>query len=218
MNRITIFVGEFGSGKTELSMNYSIYLKKHGYLSAIVDMDLVKPYFRTRENASLLEEKGIKVVAPDKNLSNADLPILPSELTRILNDEAYHVVMDVGGGESAVVLGQFRKRLEELNPQVIMVVNTCRPFTSTRDGILSSLKRIEGVSGLTVTGFVSNTNIGQETSAQHVTEGYKLLSAVAQEVQLPLLFTVIPEWLLEDIKLEAPVFVLQPFTRYPWMD
>lgn len=217
MNRVTLFVGEFGSGKTELALNYAIYLKDQGFSTAIVDIDLVKPYFRTRENAAMLEGRGIKVVSPEKRLANADLPILPSELASTLSDPAYHVVMDVGGGESAVVLGQFRQGINELKPDILMVVNTRRPFTSSPEGIIATLQRIEKVSGLTVTGLVSNANLGTETNKNHVYEGYRIVSHTAAELKLPLKFVVIPDWLDGKICIDAPIFSLHPYTQYPWM-
>ena len=104
--RITIFVGEFGSGKTEIAVNYALQLQQTGQATAIVDMDLIKPYFRTRENRELLENSGVKVIAPDPRLSHADLPIMPHNLIEILAQTTTRVVMDAGGGESAIALGQ----------------------------------------------------------------------------------------------------------------
>ena len=218
MNRVTLFVGEFGSGKTELAMNYALHLKEQGYKTAIVDLDVAKPYFRTRENSESLEAQGLKVVAPERRLSNSDLPILPPELSRVLSDDTYYVVIDIGGGEAAVVLGQFRHKLFDLHPEILMVVNTRRPFTSSREGIISTLNRIETASGLSITGFISNTNIGLETSAEHVNEGIQLTAAVAQELSLPLVMAVVPEWLDGKVQLEVPTFILRPCTRYPWME
>lgn len=217
MSRVTVFVGEFGSGKTELAMNYALYLKEQGLPSAVVDIDLVKPYFRTREHSDMLEGRGIKVVSPEKRLSNADLPVLPTELTRILSDSSYQVVIDVGGGESAVVLGQFRQKLMELQPEILMVVNTRRPFTSTADGIIATLRRIEQVSGLTITGLVSNTNLGPDTIEGHITEGYQIVSKTASELNLPVKFVVVPYWLEGKIEIDIPIFIMHPYTQYPWM-
>lgn len=218
MSRITLFVGEFGSGKTELALNYALYLKDQGFAAAIVDIDLVKPYFRTREHSDMLEERGIKVVSPEKRLSNADLPVLPTELPRILGDTSYQVVIDVGGGESAIVLGQFKQKLIELKPEIVMVVNTRRPFTSSTDGIIATLRRIEQVSGLTVTGLVANTNLGPDTAESHIIEGYQIVAKTASELKLPVKFAVVPYWLAGKIEIDVPIFIMHPYTQYPWMD
>ncbi|MCX7780239.1 MAG: hypothetical protein N2491_04865 [Negativicutes bacterium] len=218
MNRITIFVGEFGSGKTELTVNYALQLARQGLKTAVVDIDLVKPYYRTRELSETLEANGVLVVAPEKRLAYADLPVLPSQLVRILEDPSYHVVIDVGGGESAIVLAQFRRQIAQMSPAVFMVVNTRRPFTSNETGIVNTLRKIEAVSGLRVTGLVSNTNLGPETAAEHVLAGYVTVDAAAKHLNLPVAWVVVPHWLDGNITLDCPVFILRPYTQYPWME
>ena len=141
--RIKVFVGEFGSGKTELAVNYSLQLKQLGHQTAVVDIDLVKPYFRTRENRSLLEERGVLVVAPNRKLAHADLPIMPEDLTRILYDEQYQVVMDVGGGESAIVLGQLNRKFGDDNVYDVALIweypRTSKEFARPIDLCLQSM-------------------------------------------------------------------------------
>ncbi len=215
--RIKIFLGEFGSGKTEIAINYAIQLKNEGINVAIVDFDLVKPYFRTRENRAILEEKNILLVAPDPRLINSDLPVMPQNLTNILYDTNYHVIMDVGGGESAIALGQIYHQLAENSYEALMVVNTCRPFTATAAGIIDALHRIERVSRLKITGMVSNTNLAQETTIQNVLEGLKIVQDAACQLGLPLKWAVAPEWLKDKVNTRYPILILRPYTQYPWM-
>ena len=216
-SRVKILMGEFGSGKTELAINYALALRDQGADTAIVDIDLVKPYFRTRENSMILQKNGVLLVAPDKNLANADLPILPHELSRILHGTTHEVVMDVGGGESAIVLGQLQQEFEKSTYQAIMVVNTRRPFTRDKAGIIQTLRRIEQASRLKISGLISNTNLAGETTCEHVYEGLKIVEAAAAELQLPILWVVAPEWLSEEVKVDYPLFILKPYTQYPWM-
>ncbi|MBP2640866.1 MAG: hypothetical protein H6Q66_1817 [Firmicutes bacterium] len=216
-SRVKILMGEFGSGKTELAINYALALRDQGADTAIVDIDLVKPYFRTRENSMILQKHGVLLVAPDKNLANADLPILPHELSRILHGTNHEVVMDVGGGESAIVLGQLCKEFEKSTYQAIMVVNTRRPFTRDKEGIIQTLRRIEKASRLKISGLISNTNLADETTCEHVYEGLQIVEAAAAELQLPILWVVAPEWLAEEVKVDYPLFILKPYTQYPWM-
>ncbi|WP_425061143.1 hypothetical protein SCACP_19190 [Sporomusa carbonis] len=217
-NRIIIFVGEFGSGKTELAVNYALQLKQSGNNTAIVDIDLVKPYFRTRENHGILEENEITVIAPDSRLSHADLPILPHNLVKILAQTDIHVVIDVGGGESAVVLGQLKRYFDQCGYEAVLVINTKRPFTSSAEGIINTLRRIEQVSRLKITSLVSNTNLGPQTTLEHVYEGLAIVEQTAGMLALPVKWVVVPEWIGQVVSCKIPQFILKPYTHYPWMD
>lgn len=217
-NRITIFVGEFGSGKTELAVNYALALKAKGMDTAIVDIDLVKPYFRTRENRELLEQNGVRVVAPEPRLSHADLPVLPHNILEVLSQTNTHVVMDVGGGESAIVLGQLNRHFAQYAHQALLVINTKRPFTSDVQGIIHTLQRIEQVSRLKISGLVSNTNLGPETTLEHVYQGLSIVEQAARQLSLPVNWVVVPKWLEATATSKIPLFVLTPHTQYPWME
>ena len=216
--RIKVLVGEFGSGKTELAVNLALYAQRSGMKTAVVDMDLIKPFFRTREHRQCLEAEGVTVVAPEDGLSHADLPVMPAALTRVLFSPEYQVVMDVGGAKSAVVLGQLRHRLMENGCEVLMVVNTRRPFSATADGVIAAMRGVESVSGLNVTGLVSNTNLGAETTLEHVQEGLQTVRAVAQATGLPLRWLILPDWLYGKVEADVPMLPLQPKTMYPWME
>lgn len=216
-SRVKILMGEFGSGKTELAINYALALRDQGVDTAIVDIDLVKPYFRTRENSSVLQKHGVLLVAPDKNLSNADLPILPHQISKILQGSNHEVIMDVGGGESAIVLGQLHQQLVSSTYQAMMVVNTRRPFTRDKDGIVQTLRRIEYASRLKISGLISNTNLAGETACEHIYEGLKIVEEAAEELQIPIFWVVVPEWLSDKVKVNYPTFMLKPYTQYPWM-
>lgn len=217
-NRITIFVGEFGSGKTELAVNYALALKAKGMDTVIVDIDLVKPYFRTRENRELLEQSGIRVIAPEPRLSHADLPVLPHNILEVLSQTNTHVVMDVGGGESAIVLGQLNRHFAQYAYQALLVINTRRPFTSDVQGIIHTLQRIEQVSRLKISGLVSNTNLGPETTLEHVYQGLSIVEQAARQLSLPVNWVVVPKWLAATANSKTPLFVLTPHTHYPWME
>ncbi len=216
--RITIFVGEFGSGKTEIAVNYALQLQQTGQATAIVDMDLIKPYFRTRENRELLENSGVKVIVPDPRLSHADLPIMPHNLIEILAQTTTRVVMDAGGGESAIALGQLKRYFDQSSYQALLVVNTRRPFTGNAEGIANTLQRIEQVSRLKISGLVSNTNLGTETTAAHIHAGLDIVEQAATALNLPVNWVVVPDWLEHSVKVNRPLFMLKPYTHYPWMD
>ncbi|HEY3423693.1 MAG TPA: hypothetical protein VGL27_02765 [Negativicutes bacterium] len=216
--RIKIFAGEFGSGKTELALNYAINLQESGVNTAIVDMDLVKPYFRTRESQQLLEEYGVFIATPEQRLAHSDLPIMPLGLTQVLYNSNYHVIIDVGGGESAIVLGQIHQQLADNGYEAFMVVNTCRPFTSTAKDIIDAIRRIENVARLKITGLISNTNLAQETSVHHIQEGLAIVKIVGAQLGLPVSWVIAPEWLADKLDVDIPLFLLKRYTRYPWME
>jgi len=216
--RIKVLVGELGSGKTELAVTLAAYMQQSGMAAAVVDMDLVKPYFRTREHKVRLEAQGVTVVAPPVKLAHADLPVMPQDVTRVLMSPEYHVVMDVGGAKAAIVLGQMRDRIRQNGAEVLMVVNICRPFSATLTDIVAAIANIEAASGLAVTGLVSNTNLGAETTRQHVLDGLQLTQQVAAVKGLPLRWLVVPAWLFGTVSADVPVLPLQPMTQYPWDD
>lgn len=214
--RIKVLLGEFGSGKTELAVTLATYLQQAGTSAAVVDMDLVKPYFRTREHRQRLEKLGVQVVAPPEHLAHADLPIMPTQLSQVLFDSACRVVIDVGGAKAAIVLGQIRERILQNGCEVLMVINRRRPFSVDVPSVLAAIAGVESASGLRVTGLVSNTNLGAETRQQHITEGLELTRQVAAASGLPLRWVVVPSWLTDEIELAEAVLPLQPMTRYPW--
>lgn len=216
--RIKVLVGEFGSGKTELAVTLASYMQRSGMKAAVVDMDLVKPYFRTREHRKRLEAEGVTVVAAQEKLAHADLPVMPSDLSRVLFCPEYHVVVDVGGANAAIVLGQIRNRILENGCEVLMVVNICRPFSADADEVVSTIGNIEAASGMKVTGLISNTNIGAETTEQQVLAGLQATREVSAITGLLLRWLVLPVWLMGRIIVDEPMLPLQPMTRYPWDD
>lgn len=214
---ITIFVGEFGSGKTEIAVNYALQLKMSGMDTAIVDIDLVKPYFRTRENRELLELQGVKVIAPEARLAHADLPVLPQNLHQVLAQATTQVVMDVGGGESAIALGQLKPCFDQYGYQALLVINTKRPFTHDVQSILHTIQRIEQVSRLKISGLVSNTNLGANTTAEHIYEGLAIVEKAAEQLGLPVSWVVVPDWVKLTDEIKLPLLFIKPCTHYPWM-
>lgn len=217
-SRIKVFLGEYGSGKTELSINYALATQNDNINVAIFDFDLVKPYFRTRENRKLLEENNILLISPETKYSNTDLPILPSNFIRTMYNEDYQIVVDVGGGESSIVLGQINQHMNALKYDAFFVINTFRPFSNNIQEIISNLRLIERVSRLKISGLISNTNLGSKTTIEDIESGLKLVQDVSKQTDLPVLCVVVPEWLKDKYNATVQVFTLRPVTQYPWID
>ncbi|MDF2570773.1 MAG: hypothetical protein K0R55_2377, partial [Sporomusa sp.] len=123
-----------------------------------------------------------------------------------------------GGGESAIALGQLKRYFDQSSYQALLVVNTRRPFTGNTEGIINILHRIEQASRLKISGLVSNTNLGPETTLEHIYEGIAIVEQAATALALPIKWVVVPEWLEQVIQINRPLFILKPYTHYPWMD
>ena len=210
--RLTLFAGHYGSGKTNIAVNYALSLAREGKPVCIADLDIVNPYFRTADSARELENAGITLVRPQYANSNVDLPALPPESYRLVRDKQTFGVMDIGGDDrGAYALGRFAPFIrEENNYRMAFVVNFCRPLTQTAEDALEVMREIEAACGLDFTCIVNNTNLGSETDPEILSDSLEPLEALSRLSGLPVwLHTaradLIPA-LGEDV---SPVFPLQ---------
>jgi len=218
--RIKIFVGAFGSGKTEIAINYSIYCRKSHTKVAIVDLDIVNPYFRTREANNALNLKGIKVVAPEGKLTYADLPLISPEIKGLIQNLDYHLILDVAGDDvGAVVLGNFKSFIEGSDYEMMLVVNPYRPFTQSVPQIKQMAQEIESTSRLKISGIVSNPNLSRQTDEKIIKQGHSLIRQTSQKLNLPIKFICIDEQFSQKVKQEdfvEPIFYIKRFMHLPW--
>ena len=189
--RVTLFAGHYGSGKTNLAVNWALGLKKQGGRVVIADLDIVNPYFRTKDSAALLEENGIEVVSPEFANSNVDLPALPAELYGVVQNRQRYAVMDIGGDDrGAVALGRYAPYiLEENDFEMIFVANFMRPLTLTPADALEVMREIEQAGGIPFTSIVNNTNLGPLTGPETVLSGLEKCRELSALCGLPILFT-----------------------------
>ena len=189
--RVTLFAGHYGSGKTNLAVNWALGLKKQGRRVVIADLDIVNPYFRTKDSAALLEENGIEVVSPEFANSNVDLPALPAELYGVVQNRQRYAVMDIGGDDrGAVALGRYAPYiLEENDFEMIFVANFMRPLTLTPADALEVMREIEQAGGIPFTSIVNNTNLGPLTEPETVLSGLEKCRELSALCGLPVLFT-----------------------------
>ncbi|MFT5872323.1 MAG: hypothetical protein ACI8WT_001254 [Clostridium sp.] len=209
MSRIRIFTGHFGSGKTEIAINYAINLAKEGKKVVIADLDIVNPYFCVRDVRKQLEEYGIRVIASNPGLVNAELMVVPAEILSIFNDKSYEVVIDVGGDDSgSIALGPYNRFFVEEPYDMFFVINTNRPFTSNSTDIIEYFKAIEKASRLKVTHLISNTNLSYETVPTHIINGDKIVSKLSKELNIPHAYTTCSKNLMEKLrgKLKGTIF------------
>ena len=174
MKRLTLFLGHYGSGKTNLAVNWAMNMAKSGKSVEIADLDIVNPYFRTKDSQKELEAAGVKVIALPFANSSVDLPSIPSEAYALVEDKSRYGVLDIGGDErGAYALGRFSPYIrEEDNYDMFYVVNFHRPLTRNAEDAYYCMKEIEVASGLVFTGIVNNSNLGAETTVETITETY----------------------------------------------
>ena len=218
--RIKIFVGGFGSGKTEIAINYSIYFRKSHTKVAIVDLDIVNPYFRTREARDALNLKGVEVVAPKGKLTYTDVPLISPEIKGLIQNPDYYLILDVGGDDvGSVVLGNFRNFIQDFGYEMLLVVNSYRPFTQGVPQIKQMAQEIENRSRLKISGIVSNPNLSSQTDEKTIKKGHLLIKQAAQKLELPIKFICVDERFSKKVRKEnfvEPIFYIKRFMRLPW--
>ncbi len=177
MEKVIIVVGAYGSGKSEYSANLAIKEK----VAAVVDMDIMNPYFRTRELSDDFAQKGIELVAPEGAFRHTELPMLSPKIQACLDDVDKKIVIDVGGDPTGMkVLGRYKKSLQKRGYDLRLVVNTKRPSTSSRKEITAVFDEFEASSGMKITTLVCNTNLMEFTDANLVRDGVKIVDEVAK--------------------------------------
>jgi len=194
--RVTLFCGHYGSGKTNIAVNYAFFLKERGFDTALADIDIVNPYFRSKDSENELKEKGVKVVSLPFANSSVDLPSLPSEVYGLVQRRDIHAVLDIGGDErGALALGRFAPYIEdENNYDMLFVVNFYRPLTPDAESAMEVMREIENACPLKFTGIVNNSNLGEITSPED------MLSALSG---VPVKFTSVNETLKNRVDGES---------------
>ncbi len=202
--RIHIFAGHYGSGKTNLAVNFALQLKGKGLPVRIADLDIVNPYFRTKDSAEELEEAGIPLISPAFANTNLDLPALPAELYSLVQQRTEYAVMDVGGDDrGAYALGRYAPAiLEEDNYEMYFVVNFYRPLTPTPADALAIMREIEQAAGIRCTGIINNSNLGTDTTPQAVEETVAKADTLSALAGLPVVYTSATAEICQELNRE----------------
>ena len=174
-HRLSIITGHYGTGKTEFSVNLALALAHDGEQVMVADLDVVNPYFRSRERRAMLEEAGIQLISSSQSCANADVPSLPAEVFTILQNQSLRGVMDIGGDPvGARVLARFQPQIVAQDYQLIYVLNANRPEVREVEDAIRYLRDIEATTGLTCTGIVNNTHLCGETTEEEIRKGADL--------------------------------------------
>ena len=215
-HRLTIVTGHYGTGKTEFSVNLALALAAEGARTALADLDIVNPYFRSRERRELLEGAGVRLIAASQALADADVPALPAELHAVLEDRSVRGVLDIGGDPSgARVLARYRPRILKEDYQLLCIVNAARPEVRTAERSAEYLRAIEAVAGLRCTGLVNNTHLCGETAPEDIREGAALAEEVSQITGIPVVCHT-AERRFQDRLRDLPLFPMEIRMKKPW--
>ena len=217
-HRISIVTGHYGTGKTEFSVNLALALAAEGASVMLADLDIVNPYFRSRERRSLLEEAGVRLISSSQACSDADVPSLPAALLAILENRDIRGVLDIGGDPvGARVLARFQPKIVQEDYQLIYVLNANRPEVRTAEAAVRYLRGIEATTGLTCTGIVNNTHLCGETTEEEIRKGAALAAEVSSETNIPVLCHVTEEKFVPTLSdLPETVFPITIKMKKPW--
>ena len=202
--RLTLFAGHYGSGKTNIAVNYALLLAKEGKDVCIADLDIVNPYFRTKDSAKELEAAGVKLISPQFANTNVDLPALPAEAYRLVTDKSVYGIMDIGGDDrGAYALGRYVPAMvEENNYRMVYVANCYRPLTRTPEDALEVMREIEAACGLKFTDIINNSNLAAETTAETVLKSIPFVEELSRISGLPVFATSAEERVAARLEID----------------
>ncbi|NQT65553.1 MAG: hypothetical protein HQ554_05185 [FCB group bacterium] len=219
-NKLIIVIGAYGSGKSEYSINLARERSDKGMKTTLVDMDVVNPYFRSRDVRDKFAKEDITVIAPEGEFQHADLPMLSPRIMGAVQNFDETVILDVGGDPAGCrILARYVDNIKKRGYEMHLVINTRRPFTSDADGITKMLEMLKFASKLEITEFICNTNLMEYTTAEIIKEGIKTIDEVAKRENIKFnTFTVLDKYIDNiPVSIEGKTRVtLNYFLSKPW--
>ena len=219
-NRIRIVTGSYGTGKTEFSVNYALKLAAAGRKTALVDLDVINLYFRSREKQAELTAAGIHVISSSINGIGADLPAIAAAVVTPLQDKTWQVVLDVGGDAmGARTLKRYREYFQTGDYDMFFVVNANRAETATPEKALEQMERIQQMIQVPVTALVNNTHLVKQTTEEEVLKGQIVCRNLSDMTGVPIRYVSLMEHLVSRMPgdLEGAVFPMKLMMREAWM-
>ena len=200
--RLTLLCGHYGSGKTNVAVNLAFYLKEQYNNVVVADLDIVNPYFRTKDSIEDFKARGIELICSEYANTNVDIPALPANMYRLTADKDITAVIDVGGADrGAYALGRLVPEIKaENNFDMLMVINGYRPLTPDAQSTIEVMREIEEACKLKFTGLVNNSNIGEETTAEDIIKSIGYANEVSQASGLPIVMTSVKRELYDELK------------------
>jgi len=222
LGRVTLLAGHYGSGKTNIAVNVAFEMKRLHERVSVADLDIVNPYFRTKDSAAELEAAGIHMISSEYANSNVDVPAVAPENYAIIHDRTLHAVVDVGGDDrGALALGRYSPALrEEGNYEMYFVANFFRPLTRTAEEALAVMREIEQAGSLPFTGIINNSNLGAETTAEDVAATLAQAKRLAETSGLPLSAVTVRRDLAPKLREligdETEIFPIDLYYKTEW--
>ncbi|MBO4927160.1 MAG: hypothetical protein J5379_02785 [Clostridiales bacterium] len=199
--RLYVFVGAYGSGKSEVSVHFAHKLKKEDPSAKVMlaDLDIVNPYYRSADAKDALEAEGIRVIVPEYANTNVDVPALSGEVYSAFDMPDTVAVFDIGGEDlGARVLGAMLSRFQNIEYRVYMVVNAFRPFTSDAESIRQMAAELSEAARLPISGFINNSNLLEETTEDELIEGEQVLLSAQELTGIPVVYQTGLDHVLPD--------------------
>lgn len=224
-SRITLIGGHYGSGKSEVSVNYALFTAQKLVSDSSItlfDLDIVNPYFRSRECRDILEENSVKVIGSAEEFPDVDLPYMPPELISLFQDKTKIGILDIGGDPAgARVLARYgieiNNSMRAGEAEFFCVINANRPMTKTHEEALSYVKKIRDTAGVPVTGLINNTHFFAETEAEDIYRGAELAKSVSEELEIPVVFHAVEKTLAEKLERDiGEILPIKVFLKKPW--
>ena len=213
MKNVVFLTGYYGSGKTELAVNLAI----NNHVDYIVDLDIINPYFRTREMEAKLLDYGIETISSDMDgKMHLDMPYISKKIYKPLFQENKKVIYDLGGNDQGAKLMRQFEDYSDMDYDLLLVVNIFRMETSDHEKIIQLIRRIEGKSGFKVTGLINNSNMLKETTLEDILQGQEVLNLVSDQMKIPIVLTSYWEGLKEDLKVSNETLKINLYFRKNW--
>ncbi len=208
--RITLIAGHYGSGKTNIAVNMAFDLKTYYNNVAIADLDIVNPYFRTKDSQKDLEEAGIKLICSEYANSNVDIPAIPQDMYSIIDDKNITAVVDIGGDDrGAYALGRYSDTIvNENNYDMLFVINKYRPLTRNASDVIEVMHEIETAGKIKFTGIINNSNLGEETTANDILDSMNYADEVSEATGLPIVMTCAEKSICSELAEVPDLFPL----------